>query len=258
VLADGDNVVIKDTSGKRSVIEAADIASRHKQKISTMPDNVALGLAPQDIADVVAMLAQDPDAKPTFGDPVALFDGVDLAGWTFHLEDPKAKIGDVWSVADGVITCKGQPIGYLRTEADYEDFQLDLDWRFPPGGKPGNSGVLLRMTGADKVWPKSIEAQLEHRNAGDIWNIDEVDLDVERSRTSGRHTEKEFPCNEKPIGEWNHYTITLDGGELSLAVNGLVQNRAHWCARVPGKICLQSEGAPIQFRSIVLKPIRAR
>jgi putative membrane-bound dehydrogenase-like protein len=255
ILADGNDVVIKDTSGKRRVIAATDVASRAKQKISAMPDNVALGLAPQDLADVVAMLCADSDAKPVIGEPIALFDGADLKGWTFHLEDPSAKMSDVWSVADGVITCKGRPLGYLRTEADYENFQLDLDWRFPPGSTPGNSGVLLRMTGADKVWPKSIEAQLESRNAGDIWNIDEVDMDVDRSRTNGRRTEKEFPCNEKPPGEWNHYSITMNGGELAIAVNGLVQNRAHWCAATPGKICLQSEGAPIQFKEIVLRPI---
>ena len=164
----------------------------------------------------------------------------------------------MWSASDGVLRCKGNPIGYLRTEADYEDFQLSLEWRFPPGSKPGNSGVLLRMTGADKVWPKSIEAQLDSRNAGDIWNIDNVDMDVDRSRTSGRRTEKEFPCNEKPPGEWNTYVITMNGGELTLEVNGLVQNRAHWCEPVAGKICLQSEGAPIEFRDIVLRPIMPR
>jgi putative membrane-bound dehydrogenase-like protein len=256
ILADGENVLLKDTSGKRSVIAAADIAARTKQKLSTMPDNVGLGLSPQDLADVVALLSADPDAQPVFGSPIALFDGTDLNGWTFYLEDANAKMSDVWSVEGGILTCKGRPIGYLRTEADYEDFQLEVEWRFPPGAKPGNSGVLLRMTGPDKVWPKSIEAQLEHRNAGDIWNIDAVDMDVERSRTSGRHTAKEFPSNEKPLGEWNKYVITLSGGDLTLAVNGLVQNRARWCARVPGKICLQSEGAPIQFRNIVLRPIR--
>jgi putative membrane-bound dehydrogenase-like protein len=255
VMAEGEEIVVKDTSGKRSVIAAADVATRTKQKISAMPDNAALGLSAQEIADLVAMLAMDPDAKPVLGRPVALFNGKNLGGWTCHLSDPKAQMSDVWSVADGVITCKGNPIGYLRTENDYEDYVLEVEWRFPPGGQPGNSGVLLRMTGPDKVWPKSIEAQLEHRNAGDIWNIDEVDMDVDRWRTNGRRTAKESPSNEVPIGEWNRYTITMNGGDLTLAVNDLVQNRAHWCARVPGKICLQSEGAPIQFRKVMLTPI---
>ena len=50
----------------------------------------------------------------------------------------------------------------------------------------------------------------------------------------------------------------MNGGELTLEVNGLVQNRAHWCEPVAGKICLQSEGAPIEFRDIVLRPIMPR
>jgi putative membrane-bound dehydrogenase-like protein len=258
ILADGDTVVIKDTSGKRVVVPASEIASRTKQKLSVMPDNIALGLAPQDLADVVAMLATDPEAKPKLGPPVKLFDGVDLKGWTSCSSDSSSKTADVWSASDDILHCKGNPIGYLRTEADYEDFQLTVEWRFPPGSTPGNSGVLLRMTGPDKVWPKSIEAQLESRNAGDIWNIDDVDMDVDRTRTSGRRTEKEFPCNENPPGEWNRYVITMNGGDLTLEVNGLVQNRARWCAAVGGKICLQSEGAPIEFRNIVLRPIVPR
>ena len=116
----------------------------------------------------------------------------------------------------------------------------------------------MRMTGADKVWPRSIEAQLQSRNAGDIWNIDEVPMQPDASRTNGRNTAKALPCNEKPLGEWNHYKITLDGGELVLEVNGEVQNRASWCEEVAGEICLQSEGAAIEFRNIVLTKIERR
>jgi hypothetical protein len=87
---------------------------------------------------------------------------------------------------------------------------LTLEWRFP--AKPGNGGVLLRMVGEDKVWPKSIEAQLQHENAGDFWNIDEFQMKAAPERTKGRNTKKEHPHNEKPLGEWNKYEITVDGG----------------------------------------------
>ena len=72
---------------------------------------------------------------------------------------------------------------------------------------------------------------------------------------SERRTVKRGPTNELPLGEWNRYRILLDRGELSLEVNGLVQNTARWCEVVPGKICLQSEGAFIQIRNVVLRPI---
>jgi hypothetical protein len=47
----------------------------------------------------------------------------------------------------------------------------------------------------------------------------------------------------------------VDRGYLRLEVNGVLQNEAFWCEEVPGKICLQSEGAYIEFRNIVLRPI---
>ncbi|MEO6708956.1 MAG: family 16 glycoside hydrolase [Planctomycetota bacterium] len=255
LLADGEKVILKDTAGMRTMLEAKEIVARRKAKVSAMPDNVSAGLSAQELADVVAFLLEDREAPHKIGEPVPLFNGKDFSGWTFYLDQPGAKLTDVWSFQDGVLDCKGNPIGYLRTEAEYENFVIELDWRFPAGGEPGNSGVLMRRVGADKVWPKSIEAQLQHRHAGDIWNIDEVPMVVDRGRTDGRHTEKLAPCNEVPQGEWNHYKITLDRGNLTLEVNGTVQNTATWVERVPGNICLQSEGSRIQFMNIVLRRI---
>ena len=255
VLSDGDQLVLKDTSGRRHVIPAAEIASKTKQKVSTMPDNVSAGLSAQDLADVAALLASNPRAPGKRLEPRALFDGKSLAGWTFFLDDPKAKMEDVWSVADGVLRCKGRPIGYIRTTEDFTDYVLTVEWRFDPALGAGNSGVLMRMTGADKVWPKSVEAQLNSGDAGDIWNIDEVPMLADPTRTQGRRTVKLQPSSEKPLGEWNRYVITLDGGELTLEVNGVKQNEAHWVERVPGKICLQSEGAAIEFRKVEVVPI---
>ncbi len=258
LLAEGDDLMIKDTAGRRRILAAADVASRHKMKSSTMPDNVALGLAAQDLADLVSFLQSDPNARGTPQGSRALFNGRDLSGWTFHLDDPGARADDVWTVSNGVLHCRGTPIGYLRTVEDFESFHLTLEWRFPPGSQPGNSGVLLRMVGADKVWPKSIEAQLQSGSAGDIWNIDEFPMETDRALTSGRRTKRLAPSSENPPGEWNRYDITLDGGKLVLVVNGVEQNVATWCEEVPGKICLQSEGAAIEFRNIRIAPLDRR
>ena len=188
------------------------------------------------------------------GQEVRLFNGKNFSGWTYHLRDSDKKLEEVWSIDDGVLTCKGDPRGYLRTEQDYTNYVLKLEWRFP--GKPGNSGVLLRMVGEDKVWPKSIEAQLHHQNAGDIWNIDKFPMKVDPARTSGRRTVKLKESSEKPLGDWNEYEIALDGPKLTLKVNRVVQNEAAECEVVPGKICLQSEGAEVQFRNIRLIPLK--
>ena len=58
---------------------------------------------------------------------------------------------------------------------------------------------------------------------------------------------------EKPIGQWNHYKITVDGGLVRLEINGKLVNEATDCDALPGKICLQSEGAEIFFKNIVIR-----
>lgn len=154
-----------------------------------------------------------------------------------------------------VLACAGQPVGYLRTERAFTSFELTVEWRFPDPERPGNSGVLLRVQAPDTIWPRSIEAQLNSGDAGDLWNIGAFPMQADAARTSGRHTAKALPSSERPLGEWNTYVITLRDGDLTLAVNGQVQNRARWCAELPGGIALQSEGAPIEFRRVELREI---
>ncbi|MBN2450595.1 MAG: DUF1080 domain-containing protein, partial [Lentisphaeria bacterium] len=183
-----------------------------------------------------------------YGPPVRLFNGENLEGWTYSSDGVK----NTFAVKDGVITDTGKPAGYIRTAADYTNYAIRVQLRHI---SPGNSGVLLRMVGQDKVWPRSIECQGMSGNLGDIWNIDEFPMRADPARTNGRHTAKANPSNERPGGEWNQYDITLDGGDLSIRVNGLVQNTASECWETPGKICLQSEGAQIEFRNVTLIPI---
>lgn len=195
-------------------------------------------------------------AAPQDDGYVPLFNGKDLSGWTHHLDkSPGSKIEDVWSVADGVIACKGKPAGYIRTTTDYTNYVLKVEWRWPE--KAGNSGVLLRMTGEDKVWPKSIEAQLASGRAGDFWLIDGAKLTTPADRVDPKAERHRLhvKANEKPVGEWNTYEITVDGGKVSLKVNGEVLNEGTGAEAVAGKICLQSEGAPIQFRTVAIKKL---
>jgi hypothetical protein len=184
---------------------------------------------------------------------VRLFNGRDLAGWTPFL--PEGKPDQTWHVADAVLICTGQPAGYLKTERDYEDFILRLEWRFSPITKQaGNSGVLLRMTGPDQVWPRSVEAQLQSGNAGDFWNIGEVPMKTDPARLNGRNTRKTHAA-ERPIGEWNEYEIIVAGPRITLFVNGEKLNEAWDVQEIAGKIGLQSEGAEIHFRDVRLIPL---
>lgn len=210
--------------------------------------------------------AQDP------GD-IVLFNGKDLEGWTAVLGEPrgkdkdqakKVKPEDVWSVKDGVLVVqgRGKPSGYIRTTRDdFENYALRLQWRFPAGSPGGNSGVLLHTStpGALGVWPKSLEAQLNHQNAGDIWVIPESTtcvIENAAERVKGRRHLNLTDDSEKPIGEWNDYEITCQGDEITIKVNGVLVNHVTKCSVTKGAICLQAEGADIEFRNVRLTPLK--
>ena len=196
-------------------------------------------------------------------EPVQLFNGKNLDGWSCYLADKDVKCCDVWSVKDGLLCCKGKPMGYLHTKKKYENLKLVVEWRWPEGEKPTNSGVLMRITGEPKALPKCIEAQLMHGNAGDFYGFQGCKIDgaadrkIEKeSEMCGKLTGVKKMCGaEKPAGEWNRYEIVLDGGKLSAKVNGKLVNEATDCDQVAGFIGLQSEGGPIQFRKVELTPI---
>jgi hypothetical protein len=200
-------------------------------------------------------------APTAHAEDVLLFNGRDLSGWTHFLdtkgvnEDGHLKMEDVWSVKDGVLRCAGVPNGYIRTTAAYTSFRLRLLWRWPE--KPSNSGVLLRVTGPDRIWPRNVEAQLMHGSAGDVWGFGGARVACAQANADPKnasHCLKAQPA-EKPAGEWNEYDITVDGERLTVKVNGQLQNELSGLDVVPGSIALQSEGTPIEFRNVVLTPL---
>ena len=195
------------------------------------------------------------------GCPCQISDG--LEAWEYYLADPEVELQDVWHIENEVIVCKGTPLGYLYTKRDYSDFVLKLEWRWPPGKKPGKGGVLIRMSGQHRIWPQSLEAQLNAGSAGDFWGLVGYGLSgpAERMQTSdhkefGRLTNlKKTKTLEKPPGEWNTYEIIAEGDTVTLVINGQQVNRATNCDLNPGRICLTSEGSEIHFRNVEVIPI---
>lgn len=190
-------------------------------------------------------------------DKTMLFNGKNFTGWKLFIPDEKVDVHEVWSVKDGTIRCEGKPHGYIRTKKDYSDYKLHLEWRWPE--KPTNSGVLLHMTGPDRVWPKSIECQLMSENAGDFWLIGgtAVTVDGKRIVSDKKPTRvpKKSDHSEKAPGEWNSYDIYCEGDTIRCYINGVFQNKGSNASRTSGKICLQSEGSPIEFRNICIEPL---
>jgi hypothetical protein len=192
-----------------------------------------------------------------------LWNGKDLSGWKPYASDTQQDLAKTWFVKDNIIHCEGNPPGYMRTEKDYGNYLFHVEWRWPEKG--GNSGVLIHMSGQDKVWPKSLECQLHAGNAGDFWLIGEGQgyrENIETSehakggdRVNGRRVIKLNASNENNFGVWNSYDIICKDDWVVVLVNGVLQNVATKCSITSGKICLQSEGTPIEFRNIYIEPL---
>ncbi len=188
----------------------------------------------------------------------------EFSGWRSFHDAPDTKTGEVWTLkADGVLHCKGKPLGYLYTENDYTNFVLRLEWRWPEGAEPGAGGVLLRTTGAHRIWPRSLEAQINTGDAGDFWGLYGYKLEGPAERTRAlEHPQFGKLINvakledvERPAGEWNQYEIRVQGETVTLTLNGREVNRATGCDVVAGKIAITAEGDPIEFRNVQLQPL---
>jgi hypothetical protein len=191
---------------------------------------------------------------------IALFNGQNLDGWKPCLQDNSVDAAKVWSVKDNVLRCEGKPNGYLRTVESYSDYTLHVEWRWPE--KTANSGVLLHITGEDKLWPQCIEAQLKHLSAGDLVTIQKGSRITvngvlnQPENTSSKVIPKQLPSSEKPAGQWNCYDIVCKNGNIDVSVNGIRQNGGTGALPPAGNIGLQSEGGPIEFRNVYLIPLK--
>jgi hypothetical protein len=202
--------------------------------------------------------------------PQRLFNGQDLTGW--HVDVPAAdsnvRLRSPFVVRNGVLVSLGEPRGHLLTDSSYRDYRLEIEYRFTAA--PGNAGVLVQASTPRALYgmfPRSIEVQMEHGNAGDFWCILE-DLhvpDMERRRgpaaqwgtTEGkaRRIRNLTDDSEKPVGEWNTMVIEAVGRSIRVFVNGDLVNDGSDATADRGRIALQSEGSEVEIRKLSLTPI---
>jgi 3-keto-disaccharide hydrolase/uncharacterized protein DUF1579 len=191
----------------------------------------------------------------------ALFDGQSLAGWDRVPLKEGEDMSKTWAVVDGILICRGTPGGYIRTTEAFENYELNLEWRWAPGSKGGNSGLLVHTSEPNALWgwPKCLEVQLQANNAGDFWEIKEtVEVDDMEKRRRGRNIKRVAAENpERAPGYWNRMKVQCRGDAVTVWVNGVQVNAGRKCSASKGKICLQSEGAPIHFRTVNIVPLPA-
>lgn len=189
---------------------------------------------------------------------------LDLEQWEALLSEPDVRKCEVWSVREGALICRGEPMGYLYTKNTYTNLKLRFEWRWAPGTPPGNSGVLLRINGEPRPLPRSIEVQLKSGDAGAIYGFHGMAVKGPAERTFRRDGHplggdltgvRKWAAVEKEPGEWNSMEIELSGGNLQVRINGQHVNSAEGCEITGGPVGFQSEGGEIHFRNIVIEPL---
>ena len=202
---------------------------------------------------------------------IDLFNGANLDGWEVDVpdldEDPDGTIPFV--VRNGNLISLGTPQGHLITNENFEDFQLKIKYRFT--GEPGNCGVLVHASERRQLYdmfPKSIEVQMMHENAGDFWCI-VADIKVP-NMVERRGPKEEWGIvegrkrrilnltdgSENALGDWNEMVVECLGDEIKVWVNGDFVNYGFESTVQSGQIAIQAEGSEVEFESIRIQPIQ--
>lgn len=211
--------------------------------------------------------------------PKATIDGTG-PGWKELRDQDFANVNcepETWSWHKGILSCTGQPTGVLRSRKEYTNFELVLQWKHQKTG--GNSGVFVWGTAEtiEKLkpneYPQGVEIQiLDHGYTKEFeattgeradWFTTEGDVfPVNGTRMKpfppvSPNGERSFPRKQltKGLDHWNHYYIRCLNGEVRLWVNGEEVSGGTDCNPRTGYLCLESEGAPIQFTQIRVREL---
>ena len=227
----------------------------------------ALAIAASLLVAAVASLERPANAATQARAPKSLFNGKDLKGWHVDVPalDSNPRARNPFVVRNGMLVSLGEPQGHIITDSSYRNYRLEVEYRFP--GKPGNSGVLVHAStprALYKMFPKSIEVQMESGNAGDFWCIlEDIRVpDMERRRgpranwgtteDKARRILNLTDNSEKPVGQWNTMVIEAVGRSIKVWVNGDLVNDGSDATADHGQIALQSEGSEVEFRKLWL------
>ncbi len=202
-----------------------------------------------------------------------LFNGRNFNDWDIYLrKDPNHILREVVKNRDtlGVFTIKneeihvsGQTFGYIITNDVFENFHLKLEFRwgekkwFPRQDTIRDAGILYFVPRdlPEKIWPMSMECQIQEGDLGDFWLIDYATAEMDGQRTPAKPFSRGIKKvnAEKPHGEWNTVEVVVQNNVCRHIVNGVVVNQATNPSLYRGRIALQSEGAELFYKNIEIR-----
>ena len=199
---------------------------------------------------------------------VKLFNQKDLKGW-YAFGEEKGKVNnaaELFSVENKMIRMYGPKSGYLMSEQSFKNFEMTVEFRWNLDTQVAkkmntkNSGVMYLVPAEtpDVLWPKGIQFQIKEGATGDFVLLQEVSLNVNGVKVEpGKSVvSKRFADAEKPFGEWNKLEVISKNGVVIQKLNGVVVNQGSESTVTEGRVLLQYEGFPIDFRKVCIKKIK--
>ncbi|MGC6567865.1 MAG: PVC-type heme-binding CxxCH protein [Akkermansiaceae bacterium] len=250
---------------------------------SWMPSASAMGLSSQDVRDITAYLRSDIAGEVDSGLVATMepeFSRGEGPGWVALTGEDFVNVNcheDTWKWEEGHAWCTGKPTGVIRYRKPLTNFELSLEWMHKQKG--GNSGVFVwatpqsinRLMQGQGRLPQGIEVQVldlgykeiyeaQYKKKGD-WFTSHGDvfpvgpIKMRPFPPVAPNGRRSFPSKEttKGINEWNHYYIRAIDGEVRLWVNGEEVSGGDGISPAAGYLCLESEGAPIEFKNLRLR-----
>lgn len=197
-----------------------------------------------------------------FAGKIKLFNNKDFNGWyAFEYASGRHDNAlDLFVVDKNIIRLYGNQPGYLMSEQSFDDFKLTVEYRwntdslFVGKSKTRNSGVMYLVPDStkDELWPQGIQFQIKEGHSGDFVLLQNVTITKNGIRTKPGEsvTEARNQEAEKPIGEWNKIEIIFKCGNIIQKLNGKIVNEGNSPSVSAGRILLQYEGSPIDFRKV--------
>ena len=195
----------------------------------------------------------------------SLFNATNLNGWYAYTTNEKKQVNaqDIYAVSDNMIRLYGEKVGYLMSHKSFENFELSVDYRWNTDPKyhrnnnTKNSGVMYNIPtdAPDVLWPRGIQFQIKEGFTGDFVLLDSVTIHVKGvTSTAGKSVVvTRSKDNDKPTGEWNTLVIQSKNGHCSQYLNGQLVNEGVDASSKKGRVLLQYEGSPIDFKNIKIK-----
>lgn len=191
----------------------------------------------------------------------------DLDGWDIYMDefglnkDPN----HMFTLKDGLLKVVGKDLGYIITDKSYENyhFKVDFKWgekKWPPRlNDKRDSGICYHIPSNDpnKVWPLSVECQIQEGDVGDFWllGFNTIMVDGKQNIPKQYSNLVKSKDNERPHGEWNTVEVLSFNGKCIHIVNGMVVNYGTESSLRKGRILLQSEYAEVYYKNVKIREL---